>query len=518
MQIMENKDFDKFIKQGLEDSSLTDAYSSDWNSMEEMLDMDEVVGDEDFDQYLKQGITHSSAAAYSSDWDTMEGMLDKDERERKELIYIKGIEFVLVVLTIITLFQFYPNSNAPSKNPFQSANTSMTIQESNLNTTTENHLALNNNATNDDIDESTEIDIFSKENNAITSIKDNSIKQSTNTATSIIPTTTYELPSQEMKNLFSGDRIENGSGFVTETPSTPIISNNSTNAQKTNIEVVIDEFSVIEESESIIGKENSEEEKTIRSSKLEPIETLNNSELSTPKPDVKMPVIVLKPQFRTSYHIGADRNHIFTPYNTDSKSSFQQANYGFSTGVKVSLQKGKWEFETGLSYNRKAYRPQPVFEITGSSLEGYEAETLKKLTFNTISIPLDIRFYTLDMSNKWNLYIVTGANFSTVAWSNYGRYTYEISNGSSPQGITAGRPLKSINNQKAGIFFGESLRDNFYMTASLGIGMEVDINKRTSFFTQPKFTYYLLPGNVGLGPNNDQFNTISIDLGLRFKM
>ena len=83
MQIMENKDFDKFIRKGLEDIQ------------------------PDYDP---------------NDWDDMEDLLDKDERESKELIYIKGIELVLVLLTVVTLFRFYPDTQPIANNPFHAVN------------------------------------------------------------------------------------------------------------------------------------------------------------------------------------------------------------------------------------------------------------------------------------------------------------------------------------------------------------------------------------------------------------
>ena len=122
------------------------------------------------------------------------------------------------------------------------------------------------------------------------------------------------------------------------------------------------------------------------------------------------------------------------------------------------------------------------------------------------------------MSNKWKFYITSGAAFNAVGWSNYDRHFYAVDDLHNTNDLLGGRAPATKDTQHAGILNGEPVRDNFYITAALGAGMEIDINEKTSFFTQPKFTYYLLPGNIGLGPNNDHFNTISVDLGLRFKL
>lgn len=501
--------FDQFVKEKLQHDNLTHSYSSDWSKMEGLLNMDELVADEIFDQFVKKGVAYHSSSVHSGNWGDMEILLDKDERERKELIYIKSIEFALVLLAIITLFQFYPDANPEPRNPFQSANPVTSIQKNNEGVETELHLAFDENTVDANVEKITNGGV--SEESYTNTPKKNERGGAIYSASDYV-SGVAELPNPAINNLLD-DKVDNN---ILDTPvRTPIVNNGSVIVPKTNSEVIMSNIPVpfAKERGNIIDGGYAKEKEVERSSELAEVEALNSDKLEAGKPDVKVPITVLKPQFRTSYHVGIDRNHILTPYNTESKSSFRQADYGFSTGAKISLQKNKWEFETGLSYIRKTYRPQPVFEITGSSLDGYEAETLKKLTFNTVSIPLDIRFYTLDMSNRWNFYIMTGANFNTVAWSNYGRYTYDISNGTA-----SNRPLKDIDNQKAGIFFGESLKDNFYMTASLGLGMEVNINEKASFFTQPKYTYYLLPGNVGLGPNNDQFNTLSVDLGLRFKM
>lgn len=78
---------------------------------------------------------------------------------------------------------------------------------------------------------------------------------------------------------------------------------------------------------------------------------------------------------------------------------------------------------------------------------------------------------------------------------------------------------RSIRQEKEfpeGLFDGGSLRDNYYLTANLGLGAERFLSSKWSIFLQPNYQHYLM--SEGIGVNKDKFYTFSIYLGTKFSL
>ena len=69
-----------------------------------------------------------------------------------------------------------------------------------------------------------------------------------------------------------------------------------------------------------------------------------------------------------------------------------------------------------------------------------------------------------------------------------------------------------------GLFHGDKIVDDYFISAGFGFGIEKDIFKHTSFYLQPSYQRQILSKNIGIGPNKDKIHTSSIQVGLKFKL
>ncbi len=460
----------------------------------------------DFDKWIRKRLENVQPEFDPGDWDRMEEELDNDERESKELLYFKGMEIAIVLLVVLTLFRYYPDSTPVADYPFQQGTEVITPQER----TSSNGTSTNSDVLSDAQDKVALADNHSNARNTETGNIDSDIQspvQSISTVTHSNTTLSSQQNNSISNTIYTDIPVSNHTNTETfeKVPSTE---------NKALSPITIQQLSLDNKLEVATLEENVVLE---TSSILETIKMLDVEVSPMAQEQMQIPVQLNKPEFRLSYSMGLDWNNIVTPYDMDTGSSFSQGNLGFSSALTASIKKNRWEFETGLGYTRNAYNPVPVYEVTGSSREGYEAQTLNNLTFNILRIPLNARFFIRKSSNPVNFYISTGANLNAVAWSNYSRYTYQVKEETNLVDVLEGRQPKDVVSKNAGFFNDETIGENFFITAHLGFGMESRINEKTSFFLQPKYTFYLMPGTTGLGPNNDQFNSLSFDLGLRYK-
>jgi len=63
----------------------------------------------DFDKYIRKQVGKIEPEFQSSDWDEMESLLEETEQASRRWAYAKGVEFVLVLLVLVTVFRLYPD-------------------------------------------------------------------------------------------------------------------------------------------------------------------------------------------------------------------------------------------------------------------------------------------------------------------------------------------------------------------------------------------------------------------------
>ncbi len=495
-----DQQFDQFVAEGLGKLPLVSLPSSDWTVMEQLLDKNLIMTDENFDQFVKERIDKNPTYSDQSDWVQMEGVLDQREREGKELLYIKGIELILVIMAIFTMFQFYPTDVVTSI-PFADLNENVVKELPVINSESK-------------IEKKTDITEKASSNtkpipsnkNTVPLVEKNTKQKNIKTVIQkeIIPNKISIVSSKE--NII----VETNSILPFNAESTTKFSTN--NIVQETIDLIQNENNLIEK-DKILKEEIVEEKNSIES--LRPIASVELNKLNFNLLPEQFKIVKNKPIFRMGVYTSYDWNYVMTPYKKEVGSSYQSGHHGFSGGFTASVLKGNLELETGLKYIRKSYNPIAIYEVTGSADEGFEALTLDKLTFNIISLPVNMKYY-FPLLQKWKFYASVGGTFNTVAWSDYNRYKMRVTGSRNPDNILESKGVKKQSVQTAGFFDNESLKDNYFLSANLGIGVERKVDEKTSFFVQPNFSYYIMPADNGLGPNKDRINTLSVDIGLKY--
>ena len=217
---------------------------------------------------------------------------------------------------------------------------------------------------------------------------------------------------------------------------------------------------------------------------------------------------------------GADWNWIYTPEDpVFGTGAYFQDSVGFSAGVLLNFQRGRWTVETGGVYAFMSYRPvTPTLQY--GTFDYLVTESFEGIALEQLEIPLQFRYELLPENKKWNFYVQTGASAHVVLKS-----IYEIRSQAARSDESNRKPTvqeaedlksQSILSEKEfpdGVFEGGKLFENSYLSGTLGFGMERHLSHRWSLFMQPQLKYQLPFG--GFGPNNDRFHSISFRLGTR---
>lgn len=233
-----------------------------------------------------------------------------------------------------------------------------------------------------------------------------------------------------------------------------------------------------------------------------------------------------KRDLRFSIFTNTDVNYVFTPPNklsvfdtlvaTDPDTT---AASGYGGGVLVSWKKGRWEFQTGGVYSFKRYIPNtPIFLF--QTVNYYIREDFHGIQLDILQVPVNLQYHFVD-SGKWRVYGLGGISNHFVTSS-----VYQIKYRRIPAFTASMIPIpsspddnRSIRQEKEfpeGLFDGGSLRDNYYLTANLGLGAERFLSSKWSIFLQPNYQHYLM--SEGIGVNKDKFYTFSIYLGTKFSL
>ncbi|MDZ4682260.1 MAG: hypothetical protein SH848_12040 [Saprospiraceae bacterium] len=225
----------------------------------------------------------------------------------------------------------------------------------------------------------------------------------------------------------------------------------------------------------------------------------------------------------------SDYNRIITPpvrVNTDIVSLDRYA-IGYSGGITVGFESGRWEVETGFIYTAKRYYPLQVLYIEGSLKDGIFGGGIKQTEFDIVQVPLNFRYNFLSR-DRWRIYGLAGASLHLVAQANYyiadlADYTEENQNFPLPRnsgGRNDNERPEGLENQdfQQGFLEGGSLLDNSYIGVNIGAGIERYMSPRWSLFAQPTYYHSLYYPNNGLGPVNDRIHTMSLFMGVKVRM
>lgn len=242
-----------------------------------------------------------------------------------------------------------------------------------------------------------------------------------------------------------------------------------------------------------------------------------------------LPQLIFESQreLRFSLFANTSASYVFTPPNklsvfdtiitTEPDTTFAS---GYGGGILVSWKKDKWEFQTGGMYSFKRYIPNtPAFLF--ETVNYYIREEFNGVQLDMMEVPLNASYYLKNEGN-WRVYGLGGVSANFVVAS-----VYVIESERTPSFNALSIPVpnslpennRSIRQETEfpnGLFDGGAVRDNFYMTANLGLGLERYVSPRWSLYLQPNYQHFFL--SEGIGANKDRLNSFTFHLGTRVSL
>jgi hypothetical protein len=227
---------------------------------------------------------------------------------------------------------------------------------------------------------------------------------------------------------------------------------------------------------------------------------------------------------RFSLFTTADYNYVFSPsenfYLPDtlvsSRSEFTGGS-GYGGGILLNLKKGQFEIQTGGIYSFKRYVPNtPIFLF--KTVKYYVEEDFHGIQQDLLQVPVNLQYHYKNAGN-WRIYGLLGASFHFITSSVYEiRYKLTPAFSFAPSGAPGSeqRSFLSDKDFPKGLADGGSLKDNLYITANVGFGVERYISPKWSLFVQPNYQHYL--NASGIGTNKDKFYTFSMQLGSKVSL
>jgi hypothetical protein len=227
---------------------------------------------------------------------------------------------------------------------------------------------------------------------------------------------------------------------------------------------------------------------------------------------------------------GPDYNRVITPSTEVNGTSYQADRYslGYSGGLTIGLEKGRWEIETGLMYSNKRYYSLPILVLDGSVEDGFFGDGTKQFDLDVFQVPLNFR-YNFFRKDRWRIYAMGGMSLHVTTQSNY--YLAEadgFATGSfrpqptRPGEDNSGRNAPSIksefDNFTKGWLEGGAFSKNSYLTGNVGFGIERFLTDYWSIYAQPTYSHSLIYLNNGLGPYYDRIHTNSLIFGFKVRL
>ena len=545
---MENRKFDDFIKQSLEHldggkyipmdwssmneqmntDSLDDALKGslenlegaafvpmDWNMMESKLDaamsdaeIDPQMEDIYLDAIAYDHLKNMQPAYNHEHWEMMSARLDEEYAYRRKVFVTKLFEVAIVLLLVWTAFNYFPNKKTPTpSSPFPIA----VGTDTNSNQYNTNYLST-------DLNEQSLLDnksVVSFETTIPASIQDEGIKR-------IIiefPALVVETNPINQNAFTSIPTPPTSDNKITETP----FSNNANSINLLNNKTQKATFLPLEKTLTLDEDEMLKEKLIVQ---ISPIPSIMNSilvmdELS--KGPFSLDQIIKKKKLRThevffSMYSSADLNFVDSDFYNNNKREwdvYQRYRYGYGGGFALGFQLKRFLVETGISYNFVSYKQREEANIIGSFTSGYLEEQWDDAELNMVQIPLNIQ-YSFLVKRKWRMYSLTGVSINMALQNNY-NFQLEDQENSSSRSISLNE--SEIANEASlykGILEGGGLRENSYITANLGFGVERKFTYRWSLFLQPIYRRHFLID--GIGPNEDRIHSSSLRFGAKVKI
>lgn len=214
---------------------------------------------------------------------------------------------------------------------------------------------------------------------------------------------------------------------------------------------------------------------------------------------------------------GLTYNIIQSPYDPVYKMSpYESAASNYQITFNYGRTWDRLEAFTGLKYMHIAYAPLHIEEVYSFSIQQRKqyAITLDRNEFDVLSIPVGIRANVFK-SDRHRVFAGISLDNNFVVHTDYAFSVYDYLNPSNSYNIERVSPSSNLSRKpfNDGIIGGGSILDNYYLSASAGIGYTFRFTKGLELAVM--VDYYHTTASLGIGPNRDLVNGFSFDFGLR---
>lgn len=457
---MKNKDFDKILKDKI--SNDTNSSQADWDVFSQLLRNAEGFEDINFDNSIKEKVQAHRNNVNPDHWQSLRDRLEKEEKIRRRVFTLKSLELLALLFLFIgyQTYEYQKFQNTPFVFKFEEK-----LQGS----------------------------------KAIQSIKN------------IVATTLTSSPTA----LIAIEKVSEI--FIPETEITDVVENS------VDEPIYRNDFSEEYKNQKLINVEK------ITSLLTKDINSINkqvsnlNPEFIPYTSGIK-PLIKEKEKFISgtfSTGIGITKSSFDRVYNLKAYEAYDNQ---YSVGILFGKKKNNFEVSTGIRYTRRANEPARVIETYGDFLNNYYEISLNKITYNIAEVPVNFKYF-FDNKGKTNYYVKAGVNANLSLHNTYTitnkpkntpsnalTNTISISDGDEIEGKAARSKLKQ-KDFSPGILNGGSFSDNYFMTASLEVGVERKLSKNNTLVLGAEYSkYYMIDG---IGPNKEKLNNIALNLSLK---
>ncbi len=470
---------DRIIREKLQNLE-TDNELGKWDLFEKQLDEAEALDQANEEVHHVDELVRSQLQAFeveydAASWPKMSEKLEDNFSWRRKLYRYKIAEAAIIILALITSFNYLP---LPKGLPILSLNKDNTEKaERPQNDNTKAIAGINNNASESDLppEDAAAIATASEDEASLLLAEENS-----NASQTAIPRPIAAV--QKVKTVKEQSE-EDDQNLVFGTKPDPVL------VSKASI-LTVDLLDAPEETNlSISGLEN------------------------------------VKNFFNVRFGMfgSANYDYIVTPYDRlFNQAPDAQWAQGYGGGFTLGFALGKrWELETGAIYAAKKYKPNTSSEVRGSFRLGYVEKSIEDIELNMMQVPLNMRYNVVD-SKKWTVYALGGIAVNMAFQANYDKKQVVTLGPAFGEGT-----LDQIDNDfkidekrfSDGLFEGGNFKENSYFTSNIGLGIERFVTPQWSVFVQPTFHQPIISKSwEGLGPNRDRISTSSLYIGTKVSL
>ena len=508
---MDNKEFDNIIKKKLESLNTNgsedawDLFKEKWDSEAGLEESEELSSeDHDLDAKIKTNMQKLRIPFNSKHWIILKEQLELEALFKKKLFVAKSVELVILAFLVLGILNLWPIQNDIHQIPVYDIPMVSSIPVDKE--TAEKHEA----------QEEARLADLREVNQKIFKSTKKFVQKAILTVDGVssdpIPTITKETFID--KKINANNVIQGAAEKVIKTSP----------AQIPFINIDQQESKSVDSVEPLILENNNTPIASLEASAL--------NELELPLRPIGFPDIILENKAShleentfISFAFGPKMNLVNSPFDPIYEiDPYNIINTNFNISAKVQKQIGNLELYAGLGYTNTSYVPRLHEELYEPRQQQFNVASLENIKFKTVNIPVGVRYNIVD-SDKYQLYAATGVDVNLIADSEFIVQDVPVGR-SQPAGPPPASPSKNkpVNTQAKlsqkefnnGILSGGRLKDNFYATASVGLGLNLKTSSRTGIFIEPRYSHFL--SSKGIGPNEDKVHSLSVDVGFKYQL